>query len=73
MTKTVKDEIIEQVERLDPPHQRKVLDFARRLNEPAGTPGKNLLRFAGCIDPADLEAMSRAIEEGCEKIDPNAW
>ena len=73
MTKTVKDEIIEQVERLDDPHQRKVLDFARRLTKPAGTPGKNLLRFAGCIDPADLDAMSRAIAEGCEKIDPNGW
>lgn len=73
VTKTVKDEIIEQVERLDAPHQRKVLDFARRLTEPAGTPGQSLLRFAGCIDAADLDAMSRAIEEGCEKIDPNAW
>jgi hypothetical protein len=73
VTKTVKDEIIEQVDRLDPPHQRKVLDFSRRLIEAVGTPGKSLLRFAGSIDPADLEAMSRAIEEGCEKIDPNAW
>jgi hypothetical protein len=73
VTKTVKDEIIEQVDRLDAPHQRKVLDFARRLTEPTGTPGQNLVRFAGSIDPADLDAMSRAIEEGCEKIDPNAW
>jgi hypothetical protein len=73
VAKTVKDEIIEQVDRLDTPHQRRVLDFARRLTEPAGTPGQSLVRFAGCIDPADLDAMSRAIEEGCEKIDPNAW
>lgn len=73
MTKTVKDEIIEQVDRLDPPHQRKVLDFARRLSEPTGTPGRNLMRFAGCIDSVDLEAMSHAIQEGCEKIEPNAW
>jgi hypothetical protein len=73
VTKTVKDEIIEQVDRLDAPHQRRVLDFARRLTEPTGTPGRNLMRFAGCIDPADLGAMSLAIEEGCEKIDPNAW
>src|SRR5579862_9480983 len=73
VTKTVKDEIIEQVDRLDAPHQRKVLDFARRLTETAGTPGQTLMRFAGCIDPADLDAMSRAIQEGCEKIDRNAW
>jgi hypothetical protein len=73
VAKTVKDEIIEQVDRLAAPHQRKVLDFARRLTEPTGTPVRNLMRFAGCIDPADLDAMSRAIQEGCEKIEPNAW
>ncbi len=57
MTKTVKDEIIEQVDCLAAPQQRKVLDYARR----------------GSIDPADLEAMSHAIQEGCEKIEPNGW
>jgi hypothetical protein len=73
VTKTVKDEIIEQVDRLDAPHQRKVLDFARRLTEPTGTPGQSLMRFPGSIEPADLDTMSSAIQEGCEKIDPNAW
>lgn len=73
MTKTVKDEIIAQVDRLDAPQQQRVLDFARRLSVPAGTPGRELIRFVGCIDPADLDAMSHAIQEGCEKIEPNAW
>ena len=73
MTKTVKDEIIEQVSRLDAPKQRKVLDFARQLGVPAGTPGHNLKHFVGSFDRADLDAMSQAIQEGCEKIDPNAW
>lgn len=73
MTKTVKDEIIEQVERLAPPQQRQVLEFARDLTKSAGTPGRDLLHFAGCIDPVDLQIMSRAIQEHCEKIEPNAW
>jgi hypothetical protein len=73
VTKTVKDEIIEQVERLDTPRQRKVLDFARGLTASAGTPGRDLMHFVGVIDPADLDSMSQAIEEGCEKIEPNAW
>jgi hypothetical protein len=73
VTKTVKDEIIEQVDRLAAPQQRKVLDYARLLTAPAGTPGRELMRFVGSIDPADLEAMSRAIQEGCEKIEPNGW
>ena len=73
MTKTVKDEIIEQVDRLGAPQQQKVLDFARDLTKQAGRPGKDLLRFAGCIDAVELKAMSHAIQEGCEKIEPNAW
>jgi hypothetical protein len=73
VSKTVKDEIIEHVDRLGAPQQQKVLDFARLLTESAGAPGRSLLRFAGCIDPADLETITHAIEEGCEKIDPNAW
>jgi hypothetical protein len=50
-----------------------VLHFARDLVSPKGTPGNDLLRFAGSIDPSDLEAMSQAIAEGCEKVDLNAW
>lgn len=73
MAKSVKDEIIEQVDRLDAPQQRKVLDFARRLTLPPGTPGRHLLPFVGSISPEDLEAMSHAIQEGCEKIEPNGW
>ena len=73
MSQTVKEQIVEQVDRLDDPRQRQVLDFARRLTTPTGTQGRNLLRFVGSIDPADLEVMSQAIQEGCEKVDPDAW
>jgi hypothetical protein len=73
MSQTIKEQIIEQVDRLDDSRQQQVLDFARRLTAPAGTPGRNLLQFAGSIDPADLEAMSQAIQEDCEQVDPNAW
>lgn len=73
MAKSLKDEIIEQVARLEGPQQRKVLDFARGLGTPSGTPGRELLHFAGSIDRADLEAISQAIQEGCEKVEPNGW
>ncbi|MGH9376873.1 MAG: hypothetical protein ACRD1J_12035 [Terriglobia bacterium] len=73
MSTAIRDQIIKQVDRLDDTQRQQLLDFARRLTAPAGTPGRDLLRFAGAIDPADLEAMSAAIEEGCEKVDPNAW
>lgn len=73
MSTTIRAEIIEQIDRLKEPQKQQVLDFARRLVTPEGTPGQDLLRFAGTIDRADLEEMSRAIQEGCEQVDPNAW
>jgi hypothetical protein len=73
MDRGIREQIIEQVDLLDEPQRRQLLDFVRRLKAPAGTPGRSLLRFAGSVDLADLEPMSRAIQEGCEKVDPNAW
>jgi hypothetical protein len=73
MSQTIKQQIIDQVDRLDDSRQQQVLDFARRLTAPAGTPGRDLLHFVGSIDAADLKAMAQAIQEGCEKVDPNAW
>jgi len=72
MSQSVTERIIEHVERVSDSQQRQVLDFARRLAGPSGVRGRDLLHFAGSIDPADLEAMSKAIQEGCEKVDENA-
>ncbi len=72
MTKTLKDEIIEQVERLGGAQQRQVLDFARSLALPAPVRGRDLLRFAGSLPPADLAEITQAILEGCEKVERNA-
>jgi hypothetical protein len=41
--------------------------------KPAGTPDKDLLRFAGAIETSDLQLMSQVIEEDCEKVSPNDW
>jgi hypothetical protein len=73
MSRTIKDEIIQQVDRLDGPQRRKLLDFARGLTVPQGTPGRELLMFAGAIDQGDLATISEAIQEGCEKVEPNGW
>lgn len=73
MLPTVKDEIFHQIDRLDSNQQRKVLDFARSLDLPQGTPGRELLKFAGSIDQHDLDAISEAIIEACENVEPNGW
>lgn len=55
--------------------QRQVLQFARALAAPAlrGVRGSDLLQFAGTIDESDLEAISQAIRDGCERIDASEW
>lgn len=55
--------------------QRRVLDFAHALagSQPKGTAGEDLLRFRGALSRKDADAMSAAIERGCERIDPDAW
>ncbi|MFQ5854861.1 MAG: hypothetical protein ACE5LU_04355 [Anaerolineae bacterium] len=71
----ITQQIIRQVDQLPLELQRRILDFAQALalSLPKGTPGKQLLRFAGIIEPDDIEAMSQAIEAGCEKVDANEW
>lgn len=68
-------EIREQLEHLALEQQRQVVDFARALAtaQPHGTPGQNLLSFAGTINSDDLKVMTQAIEEGCEKVNIDEW
>jgi len=73
MTRTLKDEIIKQVNCLDASCQQQVLEFARRLTRASAVPGRDLLRFAGSVTPADLAEINRAILEGCETVEQNAW
>jgi hypothetical protein len=42
-------------------------------SSPAGVSGASLLRFAGMIPIDDLDAMTRAIETGCERTDIHEW
>lgn len=37
-----------------------------------GTPGEDLLRFRGLIDPASLREMAAAIQD-CGRVDLNEW
>jgi len=72
---TITQELVTFLDRLPVDQQRRVLEFARSLAVPTphSVRGESLLRFAGAIDAADLEAMTQAIEDGCERIDPTEW
>jgi hypothetical protein len=72
---TIEQELTTCLSQLPVEQQRQVLEFARTLATPRvqGVHGTTLLRFAGAIDQSDLEAMSRAIEDGCERVDADEW
>jgi hypothetical protein len=72
---TIKQDVIRQLDQLPPELQRQVLDFAHALavSAPKGVQGKRLLSFSGIMETEDIQAMSEAIEAGCERVDMNEW
>jgi len=72
---TVKEQILSDLERLSPEMQARAAQLVHGLIEaaPKGIPGRDLLRFAGAIDAESIREMEEAIEDGCERIDPEAW
>lgn len=71
-TASIKDNLLAQLDKLPYDLQLRVLDFVKALI-PKGVVGKTLLRFEGAIPADDLQLMSKAIEEGCEKVDISEW
>ncbi len=77
MSQSIEAEIIEQVRALSPEQQQRLLEFARLLASAPptmappipGAPGSALLHFAGTIPAEELQQMTRALEEQCERVD----
>ncbi|MBI4683706.1 MAG: hypothetical protein HY755_00725 [Nitrospirae bacterium] len=71
-TISIKDNLVSQLDKLPYDLQLRVLDFLKTLI-PKGVEGKSLLRFEGAIPADDLNLMSKAIEENCERVDISEW
>jgi hypothetical protein len=71
----MKNELLHHMNKLPLSKQCQVLQFARALEMTgnAGVPGSALSAFAGCIPPDELSAISKAVEEGCERVDAHEW
>ena len=69
------EKVISKLETVPNNLHYQVLNFLETLSPPArhGVSGKELLRFAGTIEKAELESMRQAIESGCEQVDVNEW
>lgn len=75
MNISIIDEVVEQLKIMPQHLQWQVLEFVRVLvkAELRGTPGQQLLRFAGSIPLDDLQLMREAIEQDCERVDLDEW
>lgn len=75
MNTFIVDQVVEQLKGLPYELQWRVFEFTRALamSAPRGVAGHQLVRFAGLIPKDDLQRMTLAIEQGCERIDANEW
>lgn len=73
----VRERILEDLEQLPPALQRRALELVHELKEssalPRGASRETLHRLAGTLDAESAREMREAIEEGCERVDPDAW
>jgi len=74
---SIKQQILDDLDRMPPELQRRARALVHGLvvstSRPEGASGKDLLRFAGILDEEGAREMERVIEEGCERVDPDAW
>ncbi|MBL1175517.1 hypothetical protein [Pantanalinema sp. GBBB05] len=75
MNTSIIEEVVEQLKVMPQHLQWQVLEFVQSLvkAEVRGTPGQQLLRFAGSIPSDDLQLMREAIEQDCERVDVDEW
>ena len=71
----IKKQILDDLEQLSPEQQERAAELVHGLvsARPKGTPGRDLLRFAGTLDDESAREMTEAIEEGCERVDLDEW
>lgn len=74
----IKRRVLENLDTLDRPGKLEVLDLSEALSSRARLPAERdtraaLLKYAGTISKEDLDLISEAIEEGCEKVDEEGW
>lgn len=72
----IAQELLNQIGALDAAQQKQVLDFVHTLNHTNSLPtipGEALIAWANeaNFDPDDLKDMMDAIDEWCERIDPD--
>ena len=77
VTLPVREQLLNEFDRLSPEKQRQVLEFTRTLDStlPPGISGEVLLAHMGTFhfEPGDLDEIAQIIEDEFEQIDLNEW
>ena len=71
----LEEELSERLKKPRPEQREQVLEYTRSLDkEPLrGTPSEALRPFLGIWSKEDADAIERAIEEACERVDSDEW
>lgn len=75
MNQVLVERVTHQLEMLPDDAIDRVLGFITTLKSRAvkGTPGTQLMKFAGTLHPEDAAQMLEAIEQDCRRVDLNEW
>ena len=73
--RSITDELLEEVRHLEEGERRRVLEYARSLaaRPPRGVAGEDLLAHLGGWSDEVADEVAAAIEEGCERVNLDAW
>lgn len=71
-TKAFEIEFLKNLELLSDAEQVMALAYIKSLL-PKETNQTKLLQWAGGLDEKSIDEMKKAIEEGCENVEENAW
>jgi len=71
----VKEQILNDLERLSPEKQRRAAELVHELVSvlPKGASVDDLLSVSGTLNDGAAREMIQAIEEGCERVDLDEW
>ena len=71
----IKEQILNELDRLSPDLQRRALALVHGLtaSAPNGASLRDLLSIAGTLDNQSAREMREAIEEHCERVDLHEW
>lgn len=71
----IKDQILDDLGRLSPELQHRALALVRGLasESPKGASIEELMGLAGTLDRESAREIREAIEEHCERIEPDEW